>query len=213
LNSIDALPFVNTNINSWDLITPYGYVGPIFSSKANQKRTYYWKMFYESLLDFMGANQVISGFIRFHPLLCIEKNAPKDLQIQLYQDNIYLDLIQGEDALWQELSSPRRRSIKKARKVGVQVEVGKSEELFDESVTQYWSAMGRLKANRSFYFSESYFKEICKFDNLAHLTFAVFNNLKIATLLNIYNKNYNSYLELSIRIFNMINHLIYCIGK
>lgn len=40
-------------------------------------------MFYESLLDFMGANQVISGFIRFHPLLYIEKNAPKDLQIQL----------------------------------------------------------------------------------------------------------------------------------
>ena len=55
----------------YDLITPYGYGGPLIEIKQKSNREIFIKTYFEKYEAYCNENNIVSEFVRFHPL---EKN-------------------------------------------------------------------------------------------------------------------------------------------
>ncbi len=139
-----------------DVETVYGYTGPISSSNNPdfiQKATSAFKQYCES-------ENIISEFIRFHPLLRNEGLVSVEAGIKVYglRDYVYVDLKKTEDEIWKGYSSQNRNKIRKAEKQGVKIEAVSDQENFSVFVDLYLQNMKLLNAAKMYFFSKDFFE-------------------------------------------------------
>src|SRR5690606_8701924 len=109
--------------------TVYGYGGPIFEAKNLDKlKCSYVEAFDQYCKDM----NVISEFLRFHPVLRNHTFLENFYDIYNIRSTIFMDLSKGEQQIWDSLASNCKRNIKKAQASGISVITGRSQYLLNE---------------------------------------------------------------------------------
>lgn len=159
----------------YDLSTPYGYGGWILDGDMSACATLFAE--YE---QWCIRNNIISEFVRFHPVLENSRFSEGYYQVVLLGETVTLDL-SDPDTIWDNFSSKNRNMIRKAEKSGVQIFNGRSPALFDEFMEIYNQTMERDAADDYYFFDRKFYESIC-FDlpEQAQLFYAVKDGRMIA---------------------------------
>ncbi|MDD5822974.1 MAG: GNAT family N-acetyltransferase [Firmicutes bacterium] len=148
---------IDTDEKYYDLITPYGYGGPIITSLTGDKAALV-DSFRLEMEKFCKDNNVVSEFVRFHPIL----NNAADFE-SIYNptwDRKTVGTNVRDYEISEEFSKSTKKYIKKALKAGVTYEVIENPSEIDEFKTVYYSTMDRDSASDYYYFGDEYFQQI-----------------------------------------------------
>lgn len=155
------VPWKINDIVYYDIVTPYGYGGPIAENVKDigQLMLEYKEAFTKYCLD----RNIICEFIRFH----LYDNT--DVRSNYYGesinllDNVVVDT-QGdfESKIWMSYAHKVRKNVKKAIKNGLNIIIENNTNHLDDFLNIYNSTMDRNNADNYYYFNESYFCSITK---------------------------------------------------
>ncbi|MFJ7680016.1 GNAT family N-acetyltransferase [Peribacillus sp. NPDC097198] len=175
--NINLLPFLKekeVKYEAFDIITPsYGYGGPIYDVGDIKMIEQFRKEFDEFCLE----NNIITEFIRFHPLLQNHKHLDASLDISFSRETIFIDLKKSEEEILNGYHKNHYRNVKKAMKNQLEFKVFKNEdaiELADEFYILYKETMDKLNAAEYSYFSIHYLKNLLSGLNNHSMIGAVF---------------------------------------
>jgi hypothetical protein len=140
----------------YDIVTPYGYGGFIFEGEKTDSVMFSFKTRYDALLN---NNQIISEFVRYHPLINNANSMRTVSNVIDLGKTISMNL-ESEDVIWSNIISKNRNMIRKAQKNGVEIRHGKSLELFNEFRSIYNAAMDRDNATPYYYFEKKFYESI-----------------------------------------------------
>lgn len=137
----------------FDLSTPYGYGGWLIEGSGQIDRLFYD---YDA---FCHENNIVSEFVRFHPVLGNASLVKGHYDISVLGPTIALTL-ESADQVWSNMTSKNRNMVRKARKNGLQIGHGSSPELYREFKQLYDETMLRDKAADYYYFDESMYESL-----------------------------------------------------
>ena len=177
----------------FDIITPYGYGGFIIEGIPSDNNL---KKINKEYSDYCRSKNIISEFVRFHPVL---KNSKKNYGIYDVIDlgkTITMDLVSKEQ-IWNDLSSKNRNVIRKAIKSGVEVYWGRSPELIDAFIPLYNATMNKDDATDYYYFNKEFYKSVLEDLRYNSLIFYALYNQKVISMSMILFGNENMHYHLS----------------
>jgi len=130
-----------------DVITPYGYGGPVGDG------------FWEPYEDWCRANGVVSTFIRFHPLYANHRRAGPNVRVEPLAGTVAWRLDE-EDDLFERMHRHHRRVVRKAIAAGVEATAALAPENLDRFRSLYEQTMERQEAAGFYYFPPEYWREL-----------------------------------------------------
>ena len=130
-----------------DVTTPYGYGGPVGPGDPDG--------FYRAYAAWARERGVVSTFVRYHPLFENHRLAPPDVRRDRVADTGSWRLDRGRDLL-AGMHAMHRRGVRKAERLGVEVELGVGPGGMDDFVALYEAAMRRAGADRFYLFESAY---------------------------------------------------------
>lgn len=177
----------------FDITTPYGYGGFMLEGDVNENSLIKLNEVYA---DYCNSNNIISEFVRFHPVL---KNS--EINSVIYDvidlgNTVTIDLTSKEQ-IWDDLSSKNRNVIRKAIKSGVKIYWGRSPALIDKFIPLYNATMNKDNATDYYYFHKDFYNSVLsdlKYNCL--IFYAVFEEKVISSSMIIFG-NYKMHYHLS----------------
>lgn len=165
------IPVEINGIKYFDITTPYGYGGPIIvdcKNPADKKQLL--NDYYRQFKDYCVENNIISEFIRFHPINQNYLDFKEIYTVEFDRKTVGTALKRFADPIQKEFKKDCKRRIRKALKLGAKFEVIKSPADLSHFRELYYQTMDRNSADCYYYFEADYFK-------------AIINNLKDQLLL------------------------------
>ncbi len=172
----------------YDLETPYGYGGPLSdgpiadSSKAG---------FLKEVKDYCKGENIVSQFVRFHPLLDNASAFEGITENRYMRDTIYIETV-SPDVIMSNMDSKNRNMVRKAMKNGVTV-VKKPIEEFGDFISMYNETMEKDGADAYYTFDEEYFKAQSLLSENASIYYAIKDSKPIAGAIMYYNERFMHY--------------------
>jgi len=161
--SLSVLPFANENVKGLsDIISPYGYGGPVARLKDADVTERLWLGFFQKLDDFCVQNRIVSEFCRLHPLL--HNHGPlarfSGGLVERLGQVCYVDLTPPVETILKNMIHGHRRRITRAQENGdlvfsCQKHSGSAKEFFG----LYQATMVRRQASDRYFFSEGFFEK------------------------------------------------------
>ena len=190
----------------FDFATPYGYGGWIIEGDAT-------KNLFDTYLDWLKSNSIISEFVRFHPMIHNDLRCRSFYEVIQLGDVVHMDLSSTE-IIWNNITSKNRNMIRKAKKNNVVILNGKSSELYKYFKEIYNGTMDKDKADEYYYFSDEFYKSILiDLPDNALVFYAVKDNIIISAAIILFaNGKMNYHLSGSLREFSSLgstNLLLY----
>lgn len=171
-----------------DWETPYGYGGPLSDDKVSENSQ---RHFLNELMTYCTEHNVVSQFVRFHPLLGNQEILPFVIETRYLRDTIYMDTSSPE-LIMSNMDSKNRNMVRKAIKNGVSIEV-KSIADYSDFIPMYEETMRRDKANDYYIFKESYFKSQEQLKDNACIFYALREGIPIAGSILYFNDKFMHY--------------------
>lgn len=211
---IHSLPFIDKDKNGkelYDIITPpYGYGGPLYSSLNKEEMVKFRRVFE----DYCQKENIISEFIRFHPLYKNHELLNDSMDIFYDRETVYIDLRKSEEEFLKNYHKNHRRNLQKANKYDIQFKILRKEEAsvrVQEFYDLYKETMDKLNASYYSYFSVQYMESLLtNMKNHSVIGTAYYNDKLVAAALCLYegeNIHYHlgcskqEYLHLGINVF------------
>jgi hypothetical protein len=144
----------------YDITSPYGYGGPLVKPCNKIDRKLLLEGFIKEFSLFCKKNNIVSEFIRFHPLMENHANFIDNLEIEKMNSIIYLDLSASEEELWENYKRNNRKNIKKALRNDIEVAVDEKFEFLDEFLEIYYKTMEKSNAKKYYFFPKFFFEFI-----------------------------------------------------
>lgn len=144
----------------YDIISPYGYGGPVILEK-NETSSLVNK-FEEEFSKFCKRENIVSEFVRFHPIIANHQDFETLYNIQYSRNTIGTDLKSYENPFQEEFSKSTRKLIRKLLKDGVTYNIVENPENMSEFIDVYYSTMDRNDSKEFYYFSKDYFNSLLK---------------------------------------------------
>jgi serine/alanine adding enzyme len=139
-----------------DLITPYGYGGPLAVGDTPPI-----ERFYELYDRWCSDRGIVTSFVRFHPLLGNHRQAPDgpNVRVEVLGTTIgwRLDL---HDDLMEGLHPKHRNKVRKACKAGVEVTAHPAPADLDDFIALHEETMRRQEASDFYFFSDEYWRSL-----------------------------------------------------
>ncbi len=157
----------------FDITTPYGYGGFIVDGDnyAGVNKVY---------TNYCFKNNIISEFVRFHPVLNNRQGLDTMYDITNLGPTITMD-ISSREQIWNNILSKHKNVIRKAIREQVTIHNGNTKELYDKFIKMYNKTMDRNKAEDYYYFGQSFYDSIREdFGDNSTLFYAKYNNEIIA---------------------------------
>ena len=171
----------------FDLITPYGYGGWLIEGEGETRDLFAQ---YE---QWCVNNNVVSEFVRFHPIIKNSKKVSDFYQVIDLGSTIYMDLSTPE-IIWQNLSSKNRNVIRKAINSEVKIHSGQYTEIYDTFMSIYNATMDDDNASPYYYFSRDFYDSILNdLTQNSRVFWAELNNEIIAVSIMIFANGYMNY--------------------
>jgi hypothetical protein len=181
------------NQSLFDITTPYGYGGFIIEGNPNARN---YKKINEEYSEYCRSKNIISEFVRFHPVLENSRLNNEIYEVIDLGKTITMDLISKEQ-IWNDLSSKNRNVIRKAIKSGVKVYWGRSPELIDAFIPLYNATMNKDEATDYYYFNKEFYKSVLEDLRYNSLIFYALYNQKVISMSMILFGNENMHYHLS----------------
>ena len=179
-------------INGWyDLSTPYGYGGAVITKCIDRKKLL--ESFEERMAEFCRKNNIVSQFVRFHPLLDNQNDFGQMYQAKMVAHTVSVNLLK-ENLLMEEISGKTRNQIRKAMKNKIEIVFDFDCDRMEEFINIYYKTMDKNNASTYYYFSHEFFyrmKEELK-KNLI-IVEAFYNGKMIAASMILLGKRYMHY--------------------
>lgn len=142
-----------------DIITPYGYGGPLFIDVEETKKTQLARQFGEAFRSYCMDEKIVSAFIRFHPILNNAATfAPAFDEIVQSRKTIAINL--KKDLLSEEFDVGIRKSCRRAPSRGIQLQYDTELETLDSFISQYNALMRSKHAKACYFFPTAYFNAL-----------------------------------------------------
>ena len=172
----------------YDLETPYGYGGPLSDGlipEEDQQR------FQTEMAEFCRVENIISQFVRFHPLLGNESLMPLAFETRYMRDTIFIDT-SCEALINQNMDSKSRNMVRKAAKNGVTIEQKDISE-YEDFLSMYEETMLRDQAEDYYFFKREYFESQRELNHNATIFYAIREEIPIAGAIIYYNNRFAHY--------------------
>ena len=146
----------------FDIISPYGYSGPLSYVTETGLEHLLWTGFLEEFHNYCVNNDIVAEFVRLHPYI---KN---HLSLQDYSDSsnlikrsevVYVDLEQDEALIWKNLTKGHKSSISKARRSGVEIRSYDTTDQINAFYQLYTATMERNRAKDAYFFSREFIND------------------------------------------------------
>lgn len=185
------IPFSINNEKYYDIVTPYGYGGPIITNVEKGSTDVLVAEFIDEFQQYCEQNNIVSEFVRFHPLV---ENA---YDFEKYYDTLHIrntvgtNLENYKDPFQTEFSKSCRKNVRRALRSGVTFNIVEKPSDVSNFKDIYYSTMDRNNAMDYYYFDEGYFNSCVELfqDNLL-LVEAVYEEKVIAMGFYFVYKNY-----------------------
>lgn len=164
----------------FDLSTPYGYGGFLIQGNVTKESLMSLNEEYSFICRREG---IISEFVRFHPVLNNAEDLNLIYDIMKLGNTITMPLT-SQNEIWNNLSTNKKRWIKKEKQVGIEIYWGRDPWLFDKFKKMYYDTMEKNNARDYYYFDQKFFNSVLK-DLLYHsiIFYAVYEEKIISMVL------------------------------
>ncbi len=153
----ELIPFNNFSENLIDITSPYGYGGYLRSSdQVDMDR------FYATFKQYCQENDVVSEFIRFHPILKNYYYCPKDIKIELWNETVAIDLTKDESEIFMGTNASCRNAIRQAQKNDVIIQHDEHFKYMDDFYDIYIKTMTRVNAQDYYLFPRKWFSDVVR---------------------------------------------------
>lgn len=154
------IPFAVNGQFYYDLVTPYGYGGPIITEFAGGNKSELVNAFQTAFQEYCEENRIVSEFVRFHPILSNADDFVDCYELILRRYTTGTNLKDYEDPIRHEFSKSKQKSIKKALQAGVEYQITKNPSDLTGFKEIYYRTMNRKNADSVYYFDDEYFTEL-----------------------------------------------------
>lgn len=169
------------NMELWDITTPYGYGGPLVSVAGDEQALLL--EFREAVGEYCVSHNIVSEFVRFHPLLDNYRGLENSMEIIHANNTVKIGLQAGGELL-DRIPGKNRNMIRKAMKNGIEIKKIGIEENLEEFILIYYATMRRNDAAAFYFFTEAYFRKTIElFGADLHLFGAFLNGKMISATL------------------------------
>lgn len=151
---------IETDQQYFDIITPYGYGGPIVleTTDLEQLNTRFQEEFTKYCVD----NAIVSEFVRFHPVVGNAKDLEAVYHPIYMRQTVGTTVDPNGDTLMLEFNQTARKLTRKAERQGVTYRVTPAPKQLNDFLSIYYATMDRNKADSFYYFEPSYFEACLK---------------------------------------------------
>lgn len=172
----------------YDIINPYGYGGPYFKGDVDADK--FWDAFDSWALN----SKVVSTFARLS--LFDDQIIPFRGNVVQKSLNVIRRLDLDLESIWMEYEHKVRKNVKKALRMGVEIELDWGGRRLNEFMQIYYATMQRRNASQYYYFNDGFFRHIIdKLGEQACFFHAIYEDKVISTeLVLISEENMYSYL-------------------
>lgn len=147
----------------YDLVTPYGYGGPMLTGCEKEDKAELVEAFEEEFRYYCLQHNIVSEFVRFHPFLLNASDFNSCYETVLRRNTTGTNLRDYEDPIVHEFSKSKQKSIKKALQAGVDYRITKNPASLESFKELYYSTMKRKGAESVYFFDDSYFEDLLKY--------------------------------------------------
>ena len=142
-----------------DLVSPYGYPGPLFVGPGSEARREWLSQAMPSVAAMLRQRGAVSLFARLHPLLneSLTSGDLAEAAIVEHGATVSLDLGQSSQEARAQYRKSTRYEIRAAERAGWRVRRDEKFEHFDEFQRLYVATMKRVGASAYYTFSPDYF--------------------------------------------------------
>lgn len=147
---------LDNGIQYFDIITPYGYGGPVIHNTSDKNKLI--SAYMEDFGKYTSQEHIISEFVRFHPII------GNGVDFQNAYNSIFDRKTVGtnltyEDVIGTEFSKHKRKDIRRIlSNPDIRYEVNENPVSLDDFIKIYYSTMDRDSADDYYYFDQSYFR-------------------------------------------------------
>lgn len=165
----------------FDIVTPYGYGGPLIERCKVGKREELIFQFNMEFQRYCKENNVVSEFIRFHPIINNVEDFRMMYDVKHIRNTIETNIRDYKDVIQSQFGKGCRKNIRQALNKGVTYRVTESPDDIGNFKEIYYSTMNRNHAQEYYYFDDKYFEKcLYLFKNNIILVEAIFENKVIA---------------------------------
>lgn len=146
------------NIEYFDIVSPYGYGGPLVLEWRNKKKLLL--QYYDFFSRYCLEHNIVSEFIRFH--LFDNSEARKLFYGETIQQstNIVRDFKLSLDEIWMEFDPKVRKNVKRALSKDLKINIDTEGTNLSAFLEIYYKTMERNNADNYYYFPKEYFVEL-----------------------------------------------------
>ena len=176
------IPIEIDNSIYYDIITPYGYGGPIITECTGSKEELLQE-YEEKFSQYCKENNVVSEFVRFHPIYKNYIDFKEMYNAKFNRYTLATNLKDYDDPVNKEFSKHCRKTIREVQKREIFFNMVEHPEWNDvkEFMRIYYLNMTRKKAEEYYFFNEQYFKKIYdKFKGKFVIAQAIYENKIVA---------------------------------
>ena len=157
---INDLPFMKQTKMPplFDVISHYGYGGLLVKcdNKKNEKQLL--KKFLATFNKLCIENNMVTEFIRFHPLINNHDILIDLIPIDKRNSTVYIDLTQDEQTILKNMNKKTRNLIRKAEKNNVEIKLSTNKKDVAIFTDLYLQTMRKNKADKKYFFPLDFFK-------------------------------------------------------
>jgi len=159
LRQINLLPGLGALLDRklYDITSPYGYGGPLADGAPGDSM---WRNFCNCFAEYCKEQNIITEFIRFHPLLGNHRPLSGFIPVDRVSAVVVLNLNQSEEEIWAGYGRNNRKNINKAIHEGVRVLIEETPEHFADFMHIYRHTLKRNQAGEFYYFDHDFFQKI-----------------------------------------------------
>ena len=168
----------------FDWETPYGYGGPLCDVDISKESQL---LFLEEIKMYCKEHNIVSQFVRFHPMLNNFGCLNMVLENRYLRDTIYIDT-SDKDLIMKNMDSKNRNMVRKAIKNEVTV-VQKDITEYDDFVDLYIATMRKNNADEYYIFGNDYFEYLSNMKENACMFYAMYEDKPISGAIMFYNKH------------------------
>ena len=149
------VPWLINGEQFYDIVTPYGYGGPIIIESNNRENLKH--EYSEAFCSYCKENRIVCEFIRFHPIFKNYQDVDDAYEVDYSRHTVGTNLIDFDDPVQKEFAKSIRRDNRKAVEKGVSVSLHPTPTDLSIFRKLYEETMDRNNADEMYYFSDDYY--------------------------------------------------------
>jgi len=190
LRRVNLIPGLEGKLDQdlYDVTSPYGYGGPLASPAAGEG---VWSSFYRCFADYCAGNDIITEFVRFHPILGNHCPLENQMEVTRASSVVCVNLNKSDEEIWAGYERNNRKNINKAYREGLEVILEDTPSHFSNFISIYHHTLFRNQAGEFYFFSSDFYDYIHKeLKNSFLYAHTLKNGQIISTELLLFNQTY-----------------------